>query len=64
MAKAPVDERNLNVSAVVRAAVAPSLKDSFKAWWSANHFASEAEAIRYLVRNCIEGRFTCQAKIA
>lgn len=62
--QARADERNVNVSAVLRAAVAPSLKESFKEWWVQHHFASEAEAIRYLARYCIEGRFTCQAKIA
>ena len=39
-----------NPVAVISAEVDPSVKEGFKEWWKANNYATEAEAIRALVR--------------
>lgn len=44
-------ENNQNLSAVIRAEVNPSLKAAYETWWRSNGFASEADAVRWYVRN-------------
>lgn len=39
-----------NTKAVIAAEVDPPIKETFKRWWRANNYATEAEAIRALVR--------------
>jgi len=48
---------NRIIKPIVSAYVDPSMKKAFKRWWESHGFASEAEAIRYFVRQCIGSDF-------
>ena len=39
-----------NQTAVIRAEVDPELKSAFEAWWRANGYRTEAEALREHIR--------------
>lgn len=39
-----------NTKVVIAAEVDPPIKETFKRWWRANNYATEAEAVRALVR--------------
>lgn len=43
-----------NTKVVISAEVDPSVKEGFKEWWKAHNYATEAEAIRALVREKIQ----------
>lgn len=44
------NDNNQNLSAVIRAEVNPSLKTAYEEWWRKNGFASEADAVRWHIR--------------
>lgn len=48
---AKTNSNNQNLSAVIRAEVSASLKAAYEEWWRKTGFASEADAIRWHVRN-------------
>lgn len=54
------DEKN-NIQ-VVQAEVDSSMKDGLKVKWQNDGFRSEAEAIRYLIRQYILNQIPCQPK--
>ena len=53
------DKNNIQM---VQAEVNSSMKDDFKASWQRNGFRSEAEAIRYLIRQYILNGIQSQPK--
>ena len=53
---------NNKTKAIVQAEIDPSMKEAYKKWWQSQNFATEAEAIRYHIRQVTQFNTVSQEK--